>query len=265
MADPSRVLPAAEERVVGADRVLAILRELAGHAEAVSLDRLSGATRSSKPTTHRALAALCRAGFARRTEHGRYALGDDFVRLAFAHHEARPDTARMEPILRALTAEVGETTHYAVLDGREVVYRAKIDPPGGAIKLTASVGGRNPAHSTAVGKLLLAHALRTDAEVRAWVRTGGLPARTDRTITRSAAFVRELATIRARGYATDDEENETGVACVAVPVWLGSPATPSGAVSISALAYRRPLASLIQALPTVKTIIGEPGTSGLHT
>ena len=41
---------------VGADRVLAILIELAGHAEGVTLDEMSRLAGSPKPTVHRALA-----------------------------------------------------------------------------------------------------------------------------------------------------------------------------------------------------------------
>ena len=84
---------------------------------------------SPKPTVHRALAALCRAGLAGKDGRGRYLLGDEFLRMAFAHHEARPDHLRVRPILDRLTARFGETSHYAVLDGTSIVYRAKVDPP----------------------------------------------------------------------------------------------------------------------------------------
>ena len=58
---------------------------------------------------------------------------------------------------------VGSDRVLAVLEGTEIVYRSKVDPPAGAVRLTSTVGGRNPAHSTAVGELLLAHALPDDA------------------------------------------------------------------------------------------------------
>ena len=140
-----------EPPLVGTDRVLAVLTELAGHADGVSLEEMARAVASPKPTVHRALAALGRFGFASRNGHGRYVLGDEFLRLAFAHHELRPDHLRIAPVLTELAGRYGETAHYAVLDGASVVYRAKVDPPTGALRLTSTVGGRNPAHSTAVG------------------------------------------------------------------------------------------------------------------
>src|SRR5688500_11268873 len=161
--------PAPPERLVGADRVLAVLKELATHGGGASLDELTQAIGSPKPSVHRALAALRRAGFADQDSTGRYILGDELLRLAFTNHEARPDHVRIRPVLDELSRRFGETAHFAVLDGREVVYRAKVDPPTGAVRLTSVVGGRNPAHATGVGKMLLAHALPTLRSVRDWI------------------------------------------------------------------------------------------------
>ena len=243
------------DRLVGADRVLAVLRELAGHPAGVGLDELARAVDSPKPTVHRALVALRRAGFASQDGRGHYVLGDGFLRLAFAHHELRPDHVRVHPLLVELAARFGETAHYAVLDDRWIVYRSKVDPPTGAARLTSTIGGRNPAHCTAVGKLLLASALPDDESVAAWVRTGGLERRTERTITTAAELAAQLRTVRARGYAVDDQENEVGVNCIAVPIFLTSPRMPSGAISVSALAYRTPLPSLVDALPEILSIV----------
>ena len=247
--------PAPEPRVVGADRVLAVLVELAGHATGVSLEEMARAVGSPKPTVHRALAALRRVGFARLDGRGRYVLGDEFLRVAFAHHEARPDHVRILPALTALAARYGETAHYAVLDGDHVVYRAKVDPPAGGLRLTSTVGGRNLAHCTGVGKLLLALTLPDDEAVRAWVAGRTLPRRTARTLTTADELVPELTVIRERGWATDDQENEPGIGCLAVPAYLSSPSVPSGAVSVSALEYRTSLATLVDELGPVLEIV----------
>ena len=108
---------------------------------------------------HRALASLRKAGLASQSSRGVYELGDEFLRLAYRFQDARPETARIEPQLRELATEFGETAHFAILDGAEVVYRAKVDPPVGAIRLTSTIGGRNSAYSTAVGKLLLSFSI----------------------------------------------------------------------------------------------------------
>src|SRR4051812_32433926 len=210
---------------------------------------------SPNPTVPRALASLCRFGFAPRNGHGRYALGDEFLRLAFAHHEARPDHLRVVPVLTTLAERYGETAHYAVLDGDTVVYRAKVDPPSGALRLTSTVGGRNPVHSTAVGKLLLAYALSDDAAVADWIGARTLARRTPHTLTTADALAAALRRTRIDGFAVDDQENEPGVVCLAVPVFMASPTRPSGAVSVSAPASRTPLATLIAQVPAIRATV----------
>lgn len=247
---------AEDTRLVGADRVLGVLLELARHPAGVGLDDLARAVSSPKPTVHRALGSLRRAGLAAQDGRGRYLLGDEFLRIAFTHHEARPDHTRVLGRLQQLCDRYGETTHFAVLDGRSVVYRAKIDPAAGAMRLTSTIGGRNPAHCTAVGKVLLAQALPDNDAVRAWVARAPLEQRTSRTKVTARALCAELALVRAQGYAVEDQENEPGVNCLALPVFLTSPTVPSGAISISGLVHRTPVAALLQDLDAIRAIVG---------
>ncbi|MEU6260321.1 IclR family transcriptional regulator [Streptomyces sp. NPDC047043] len=246
-------------RLVGSDRVLAVLKELARYPDGVGLEELTRVIGSPKTTVHRALGALRRAGLADQDTRGRYVLGDEFLRMAFAHHEARPDHVRVRPVLEALAHRFGETVHYAVLDGHEVVYRAKVDPPTGAVRLTSAIGGRNPAHSTAVGKLLLARELGSLEETEAWIGAFPLERRTPRTLCTAADLQRALEVTRERGFGADDQENETGVNCLALPVYLTSPSSPSGAVSVSALAYRTPLPALVDGLEEFRALLGPLG------
>ncbi len=265
MGEPTAKLDPGEHpdpsSLVGSDRVLAVLTELAHHPGGVGLDQLARTLDSPKPTVHRALMSLRRAGFAVRHGRGTYQLGDEFIRLAFVNHEARPDHLRVQPVLEELAERHGETAHYAVLDGRSVVYRSKVDPSTGAVKLTSTIGGRNPAHCTAVGKLLLSFRLPDDQAVRQWVDAEPLPARTLRTMTTAPELAVELAAIRARGYSTEDQENEPGICCLAVPLFLSSPSVPSGAISISALTYRTPLSQLVADVDAIRAIVGRRGAA----
>lgn len=246
-----------DEKLVGSDRVLSVLALLAGYPSGATLDELVRATGHPKATVHRALASLQRAGFARKAARGRYILGDEFLRLAFAHHEARPEHVRIRPLLQQLAERFGETAHFAVLDDAEVVYRAKIDPPSGAVRLTSTVGGRNPAYCTGVGKLLLSYRLRDAHDVAEWVDGRELEKRTENTATDVDTLYTRLRDAQSNGYSVDDQENEAGVNCIAFPVFLGSPSEPSGAVSISALAYRTPLADLVAAADEIRAMIRE--------
>lgn len=242
---------------MGSDRVLAVLLELGKHPEGATLEDLASALASPKSTIHRALVSLRKASLADLTSHGVYALGDEFFRIAFSNHAARPDTVRIQPLLAALASEYGETVHYAVLDGKDVVYRAKVDPAQGAVKLTSVVGGRNPAYRTAVGKLLLSYALTTETELAAWLRGQVLEAKTVSTIIEPSALLAELHATRSRGFGIDDEENEPGINCLAVPVFRHSSGVPTGAISVSALRFRYPMERLLATAPALAARVQE--------
>jgi IclR family transcriptional regulator, acetate operon repressor len=244
-----------ERRPVGAERVLAVLVALAEHPGGVTLDELAQTLDATKPTVHRALGTLRKAGLAHQTARGRYELGDEFLRLAFRYQAARPENSRVEPVLHALANTFGETAHFAVLDGMDVVYRAKVDPPSGAIRLTSTIGGRNPAWCTAVGKLLLGFEINTRSELDDWLGNTVLGARTPQSIITADALYDEIRASAHRGYGVDNQENELGVNCVAVPVSLEPGGAITGAVSVSALAYRRDLPALLADLDELRAIV----------
>lgn len=243
------------DRLVGADRVIAVLTELAEHPAGVTLDELAGTLQSPKPTVHRALATLRRAGLADTIGRGVYILGDEYLRLAFRNLDGRPEIARMQPLLEDLASRFGETAHYAVLSGSDIVYRAKMDPPQGAVRLTSVIGGRNPAYRTAVGKVLLSSRVRDVDDLTAVFGAFPLEQKTTHTLTTADALLAELEATRVRGFGIDDEENEVGIACVAVPVVLDGSAVPTGAVSVSAVRFRCPLERLVDAVPEIRRAI----------
>lgn len=198
-----------------------------------------------KSTAHRALAALCRAGLAERHRPGRYRLGLELVRLAFDYYEACDERTLVLPLLQDLVERFQETAHFARLDGHEIVYVAKVEPPGRHARMSSRVGGRNPAHCTGLGKALLAYALSGPGSVERYVEEHGpLARRTARTLVDAADLTAELERTRRRGYALDREESEEGIVCIAFPLFLASSSTPAGAVSVAALAHRTPLPAL---------------------
>lgn len=253
------------DRLVGADRVIAVLIELAEHPSGVTLDELAGTLQSSKPTVHRALATLRRAGLADTIGRGVYILGDEYLRLAFRNLDGRPEAARVQPLLERLATQFGETAHYAVLSGTDIVYRAKMDPPQGAVRLTSVIGGRNPAYRTAVGKVLLSRLCTDSGQLVDLLGPPPWERRTERTLVDAESLFAELQSTRSRGYGVDDQENEVGINCIAIPVHLDGSGSPTGAISISAVAFRCPLERLVAAVPTIRATIGEalgPGALG---
>ena len=241
----------------GADRVLLILRELAARPDGATLHELAGAVESPKSSVHRALGALRRAELATQPEHGRYALSAEFVRLAYAHQEARSEPRVVTPCLEALAETLGEAAHYAELEGRDVIYRAKVSPVGQSVRMSSTIGGRNPAYCTGVGKALIAHRAADDDPARLAARFGPLAPRTPHTLVDPRALHADLRRTRARGYALDDQESEIGITCIAFPLFLASPTLPSGAISVAALAHRTPLPALEARAEEIRAVIRE--------
>jgi IclR family transcriptional regulator, acetate operon repressor len=253
------------ESSTGAARVLAVLRFVAEHPKGCRLAQIAGAMGAPKSSVHRALAGLVAAGFVRQGSDGLYHLGYDFLRLAFSYHEEFAPHLAVAPLLQRLASELGEAAHYGVLVGSSIVYQAKVAPSHATIRMTSVVGGSNPAYRTGLGKALLMHALPDRAAVQTFARAHGpLERRTPNTLVTVDALHRALADSRTRGYALDLEENEIGVGCIAIPVFLDSTVVPTGAVSVSAVTSRTPVARLVEQIDGIRAIIAEELGDVLH-
>jgi DNA-binding IclR family transcriptional regulator len=84
-----------------------------------------------------------------------------------------------------------------------------------AIRMRSDIGVRKPAYCTAEGQVILA--FQPDDVVER-VTTAGLKPRTPKTVTSAEKFLRELAAIRNRGWAVEDEESEIGMISIAAPI-----------------------------------------------
>jgi IclR family transcriptional regulator, acetate operon repressor len=243
----------------GSDRVLAVLNLLGSYPNGIGLNDLARLLNSPRSSVHRALGALRRADLVEQDRDSRYRLGYGLLKLAFSYYEEFDEVGRIRPVLMTLAKEFGETAHYALLDGSEVVYLAKVQPPTSRYQMTSVIGGRNPAYCTGVGKALLAYALTSRTAVDDFVVHHEPPmvAHTVNTITSARALHRELSAVREVGYALDRQENETGINCLAIPLFLTSKVKPDGAVSITAVAQRLGIEELEASVERVRSIIRE--------
>ena len=243
----------------GADRVLAILNALGSFPDGISLHELARLMNSPQASVHRALAALRRADLIEQDADSRYRLGYGFLRLAFSYYEELDQVGRVRPVLSALASSFGETTHYATLDGVEVVYLAKVQPSRSRYQLTSVIGGRNPAYCTGVGKALLAYQMTSFEQVADYVERHGrdFVVFTPHTLTSAEALHQEFEEIRRRGYAVDREEHEPGIVCLASPLFPTSRSMPDGAVSITAVSQRIPLEQLESSVDRARDMIRE--------
>jgi IclR family transcriptional regulator, KDG regulon repressor len=198
------------------ERALDILEYLSRHSGEHGVRRLAAELDLSPSTVFRLLETLEQAGFVRQNHlTDKYTIGVKAVQLGIAALGSLDITAVAPARLHALVSETGESAFLAVRDDTEIVYLLKEEGKY-SIRTTAILGSRRPLHCTALGKSFLA--TMSPAEAEALLQRAGMPAYTSRTITDLAALWEDLAHVRVRGYATDHEEVEEGLACVAAPI-----------------------------------------------
>ncbi len=173
----------------------------------------------------------------------KYRLGYKLVERASALLEQVEIRQIAYPFLLDLRNHWNETVNLAVLDGSDIVYVERFLGTK-ALGMRSEVGYRAPVHSTALGKAILACV--SPAIAQSFIKKHGLTALTPKTITDPDIFCAELEKTRERGYAIDDEENEIGGRCVAVPIFDHT-GTAVAAVSISSPTARLPLDQVAEA------------------
>ena len=205
----------ARYRVQVLDRAFRILDALSAATEALTPTELAGSLRLHKSTIHRLLVVLESQRFIRRTADGKYGLGTKLIEMGSRAMEQLDLGEHAIPFLRRVVEETGETAHISVLSGTEMMSIANVT---GRWTLTtpSTVGRRTQIYCTAVGKAFIA--FLAEERLEPLLRRLQFRALTRRTITSSPALRTELARIRRRGFAVDNEEVEEGLRCIGAPV-----------------------------------------------
>jgi IclR family transcriptional regulator, acetate operon repressor len=220
---PARETPSGVQSVQRALDLLEVVASADGH---MAIGEIAAATDIPLPTIHRLLQTLIGRGYMRQMPNRHYALGFRLVPLgASASSMVGVGT---DAILAGLVSELGETANLAILSGAHAEYVAQV-PSQHSMRTFTEIGRQVELHCSGVGKALLAQL--THEEIRSVIRRVGLNAYTPHTLTTESTLLADLDEIRRQGYATDEEEREIGVRCVAVPV--KSDAVSWMAVSVS--------------------------------
>jgi DNA-binding IclR family transcriptional regulator len=215
-------------------KALDLLDVLSQHGS-LSLTELCQALGQPKSSVFRYLVTLEEHDYVRRSPSSEeYSLGIKLIELGravttqFTVHEAAV------PFMRRLQDSFRETVNLAILEAGKVVYLEILEGTQ-SIRMAARPGQRDFAHSTAIGKAILAYS--PEPEVEGVIKHYGLPALTNSTITTVERLKAELAQVRALGYSVDNVENEMGVRCVGAPIF-NHERTAVAALSISGPADR---------------------------
>src|SRR5712692_5575251 len=198
------------------ERMIRLLDVLSQHPEPLGLKQIAQYTGLHPSTAHRILAAMAADRIVDRIEPGSYRLGMRLLELGNLV-KSRINVREMAlPVMRELHSQIGETVNLSVRHDDEIVYVERTSSGRSAMRVVHVIGTRAALHITAAGKLFLLE--EGFARLREYAKRTGLAAHTRNTITNLQLLERELDRIQRQGWATDAEEAELGVRCVAAAV-----------------------------------------------
>ena len=218
LSDPDQDEPAQTERRYRApalEKGLDILELLARHGRAMTASQISAALDRSMSELFRMIQVLEYKGYIEPAESGEgYELSNKLFTLAMARAPVRTLLEAGLPIMRELSAEVGQACHLAVPSDDYMVVVARIESPG-YVGFSIRPGYRRVLSESTSGSVLFAF---QEPETReAWLAK--LSARASKKTL--GAFVESTDAIRARGYAEVASSFVQGVIDLSAPVMGG--------------------------------------------
>jgi DNA-binding IclR family transcriptional regulator len=197
-------------------RAMSLLELLAQQREPMGLARLATELGLPKSSVHGLCNTLLSLGYLRRQRDGTFLVGARVLQLAEAF-VASTDVARE---FNEMWSEAGrgpdETVVLSVMDGLDSVYVAVCNSAR-PLGLSFNIGMRLPGYLTGSGKAMLA--FQEPEAVRRLLGRKALPLLTERGPRDVEDLLRELAQVRTRGWAVDDQTAREGVASIAAPVF----------------------------------------------
>jgi IclR family acetate operon transcriptional repressor len=191
-------------------QVVEAIKELDGASVAEAAERLG----MSKSNVYKYLNTLEHEGYLINDD-GTYQIGLKFLDYGEHVRNRQKLYEIAAPQVQELADETNEMANLLIEEHGMGVFLLKANSDQ-AVNLDTHAGMRVYLHTTALGKAILAHL--SDRRVDAILDRHGLPQVAEKTVTDRAALAAELADIRERGYAFDDEERLDGLRCVAMPI-----------------------------------------------
>lgn len=230
----------------GADEVVPVqailnasdaLSFVAHSTQGVGVRELARSLRLARGTAARVLYSLEMCGFLRREgSTSRYHLGSKFLELASEHRRTLSLNEVSRPHISRLVESLRETVMLGVLDKYNAVIVDRVDGPQ-ALRMTTDIGVIQPAYTCALGKMILS--ALPQAELEALLREHPVSREDGDAVKSSQDLLADLARVRARGWALDDNEQIEGVRCIAAPV-LDHDRKVVAAISMSGPSFRFP-------------------------
>ena len=180
----------------------------------LTLSDVAKRTGLTRPSARRALLTLQTLGYA-SSDGNRFTLTARTLRLGYAYLSSKPLWRLVEPHIRQVGREIGQSCSIAVLDGDEIVFVVRVAAKR-IINDYIAIGFRLPAYATSLGRVLLA-SLRP-AKVDAYLERTTLVKFTPHTIVQRSKLRKIIDEARQRGWAYSDQQLDLGMRSIAVPI-----------------------------------------------
>ena len=225
-----------------------MVRAFGNHSSPLSLPEVAQKTELSRPTARRFLLTLAALGYV-RTDGKRFWLAPKALELGYAYLSSMSVSDIVQASLQHLVEQLDESCAMAVLNDWEILYIARV-PPKHSMWLQVFVGTRQPLYCTSSGRVLMAD-MQPD-QLTKYFGAVERPKLTEHTVTEEQALRGILDGVRASGYALIDQEVETGLRAIAVPVH-GQNARVVASISVGAHTGRVTRSDMIERiLPPLK-------------
>jgi len=241
------------EHIKSLSNALTVLEFLSQFPNGVSLQKTSQETGLNKSSVHRILTTFEMSGYvAQLSSNKEYRLTMKLMHLGQSAMNSDV-IGIVKPYLVELLESLNETVNFLSFDSDQIVFKDKLEPQNASFRTRTYVGMYSPMYCSAAGKCSLAF-MSDNARELYWQRNVSvMKPLTENTILDKEQFFAVLDDIKVKGYALDDEENEAGISCVAVPI-LDKSGTPIYAVSVSALTPRVSFLNYSKVAEQIKTI-----------
>ena len=248
------------ELVQSLSRGLAIIRAFNRERPSMTLSQVAARTAVSRAVARRFLHTLANDGYV-STDGKYFRLTPKVLDLGYAYLSSLDLWEVAQPIMQEVVAATGESCSASVLDGTDIVYVARV-AAGRIMQVGLSIGSRLPAFCSSMGRVLLA--AQPPDRLATFFATVRMRAYTPRTIVTEPALRQELSRVAAQGWAMVDEELETGLRSLSVPV-RGRSGQVIAAMNVSCHASAAtPGQTLERCLPVLQAAAARlsPGISG---
>lgn len=221
--------PSEPQSVQVIDRTFAVL-ELISRNGSMSLKDIYSALALNKASTLRIVNALVTNGYLDRDNKGNYYLTFKTYEVGIRAMRRVDYITFIRETLDKLSDELEVIAQFSVREQNELLCLESFDSTKSNFSIYTRVGMRSQLYATSAGKAIIS--TYDDDDIKSLWADMNVRTFTPNTITDFDEFMKEIYTIRTRGYALDMEESESCLFCVGTAL-VNSSQKAIGAISLS--------------------------------